>query len=272
MLYKLYWYLMFECPYLPITKSWGYAAMAAATVASQAMQNDANADATASANAANSAMSERQMAWQKMMSDTAHRREAEDLELGGYNRILAFNKGGGGASTPTGSAPDIKAPHIENALGNSLSTALQARSLEKEIASADSQMALNDAAVQTQRSQEALNFANSSKTTAEKFRTDQESHRLSRENELGDTALKQQKQALQLDASTQLNQAKINNKMSTYDAIMSRTKQATGVLNDAVGVFKPKIQVGGDAADTSNLRRENKVMKDYITRKAGQKY
>jgi len=246
--------------------------MAAATVASQAMQNDANAKAQESANNANSAMSERQMAWQKMMSDTAHRREAEDLELAGYNRILSFNKGGSGASTPSGSTPTIQAPKAENILGNSLSTALQARSLAKEIDSADSQMALNEATIETQRSAEALNHANSSKVTAEKFRTDQETYAKSRENDLNDVALSQQKKALELDASTNLNNAKINNKMSTYDAIMSRTKQATGVLNDAVGVFKPKIQVGGDAADTSNLRRENKVMKDYITRKAGQKY
>lgn len=53
------------------------------------------------ANAANQNLSQEQMNWQKMMSDTAHQREVNDLRSAGLNPILSVNAG---ASSPGGAA------------------------------------------------------------------------------------------------------------------------------------------------------------------------
>lgn len=71
--------------------------------------------------------------WEKMMSDTAHRREVEDLKAAGLNPLLSVNKG---ASTPsTGMAPvsDPVTPAINSALAaraNRADVALKEASVE----------------------------------------------------------------------------------------------------------------------------------------------
>lgn len=71
------------------------------------------------ANEATRKSSARQMDFQREMSDTAHQREALDLQKAGLNRILSVSKGGSGASTPSGTsyeAKDTVGPSINSAM------------------------------------------------------------------------------------------------------------------------------------------------------------
>lgn len=63
------------------------------------------------ANRDNITLAKETMDWQKMMSNTAHQREVQDLKDAGLNPILSA--GGNGASTPSGSTPSMVAPQID---------------------------------------------------------------------------------------------------------------------------------------------------------------
>lgn len=76
----------------------------------------------ASANASNQALSERQMLFQMIMAQHAHRYEVEDLRKAGLNPILS-GTGGAGAATPSGSTA-----RMESELGAGVSSALAALS------------------------------------------------------------------------------------------------------------------------------------------------
>lgn len=71
--------------------------------------------------------SREQMAFQERMANTAHQREAADLQAAGLNRILS-GTGGGGSATPSGSTagtPDY---------GSSVSSGLSLKLLQAQIA------------------------------------------------------------------------------------------------------------------------------------------
>lgn len=83
-----------------------------------------------------------QMAFQERMSSTAHQREVQDLRAAGLNPILSANSG---ASSPVGSSSSgggvpSAAPLPTGVLQRGLSSAFDARRLQKELAEADARI------------------------------------------------------------------------------------------------------------------------------------
>lgn len=79
--------------------------------ASGALQSYVNYQAQMETNNANAYMADKQMRFQRDMSNTAHQREVQDLQKAGLNPALSAS-GGQGASTPQGAAPTLVAPQI----------------------------------------------------------------------------------------------------------------------------------------------------------------
>lgn len=89
---------------------------------------------TKETNEANAQMAREQMAFQERMSNTAHQREASDLEAAGLNRILSAT-GGSGASAPGGASATMQSPGsiLGSAISDGLNTGMSMANMEADL-------------------------------------------------------------------------------------------------------------------------------------------
>lgn len=182
-----------------------------------------NANAQAETNEKNFQIAREQMAFQDRMRSTSYQTAVKDMRAAGLNPALAYQQGG--AATPSGASANMIAPQIEDFVNKGLSSALELRRLKKEVKAVDSQAMLNNASAVAKQADTKLSETNAlvAKKNAE--------------------ALDAKLPAIREQAKADLKAAKFNNKAAEYDAIMRRVKEGAGVLNDAVGLVKPKVSI-----------------------------
>lgn len=95
-------------------------------------------------------MQDKQMGFQERLSNTAWQRAVQDMRSAGINPMVAFSQGG--ASTPSGSAPQGARAHVENEIAPAVASAIALKRMSLEVATVREQL-LNI------RSQTALNAA-----------------------------------------------------------------------------------------------------------------
>ena len=86
-----------------------------------------------SANAWNAAQSAEARKWQEMMRATQYQTAVKDMQAAGLNPMLAYSQGGAGNLSGAVAAP------AQNALGQAVSSALQARQLSGQLKQMDAQ-------------------------------------------------------------------------------------------------------------------------------------
>lgn len=214
------------------------------------MTNEANAKMQHEANQWSAAIAAENRQWQERMSNTAHQREVSDLRAAGLNPILSATRGTG-ASTPSGNAPQMQAARMENVIGSGLSSAKDAYSLALARESTTADVALKDASVAQAAASTAASISSAKKLDAE-------TTGIEVENANRDYESRARRSKADLDELRN----RFDKDAATYDAIMNRAEQASGMVGNLVPAGK-LIRSGVDAV----TRSEHKSMKEFLNRK-----
>ena len=246
-----------------------------------------SSSAQGAANAANAQEAQKNRDFQERMSNTAHQREAADLEAAGLNRILSV---GSGASAPSGGAATAQAQTgLAESLGRAGSSAAAALQLNKDLEQKDAGIALTAAQTGTQLKQQEVLGASARKANAEAY--DAEETMAANKNQLGsyyryksdaatasartqaEKALKEQKllddrfstersslAAKKSEAQLDKTNADFGQRAATYDNVMKRVDQAVGTASSAASIIKPGITIRNMQNENKQLRRDHHII------------
>lgn len=215
----------------------------------------------------NSWESEKQMQFQRMMSNSAHQRAVQDMKMAGLNPMLAVMKGGAstpmgssGHSSPTGGAQasgvaarmENSASHLGDALGRVVPSALSAANLAKDIESKDAGIAATKAQALAQVAQ-ANNANASAKATEASMGSIVSKSR----------AAPSEAEASISEAATRKARAEAEKGFAKYDSIEKRVLNAIGGATDALNIRRlllgnDRMKQEGVIREEEHLRRQGK--------------
>lgn len=207
------------------------------------------------------AESQRNRDFQERMSSTAYQRSREDMIKAGYNPMLAFQQGG--ASSPAGSSGSFSSPSGSQASGpvgqvstpdkgaaikQAVNSAIESFRINKEMRHADSQIALNKAAEETQKAAAALNVNNARKAESEA--------------RIYDAKLP----AIKEETKYKKRQYKYDIDYQKFDNINRRLRDGLGTVGDIFNSVTPRIKVLGPKGPKDPGSKERNFKKNYYKR------
>lgn len=197
----------------------------AGNIIAQNSANAANKEIAEMVGNFNAAEAQKARDWSEHMSNTAYQRSMNDMRAAGLNPMLAFSQGG--ASTPSGPSATMPAAEMESnrmgdALKGAVSTAFEAKKLNKDLEEQDSRIALNAAAKEAKQSEIQLN-----RESARSL--DQGTKYKEVETQLAKTNLP----TVAAEAQLRQAQAGINSKLVGWDAFTSRLTDFLGGVASA---------------------------------------
>ncbi|QXP08263.1 MAG: DNA pilot protein [Arizlama microvirus] len=208
----------------------------------QERANSANAAMANNANAQSWDMMREQQRYGEQMSNTAYRRGVVDMKEAGINPMMAFSQGGASTPSPGGGGTTSGAAQ-QNSLQGIQSSAIDVIRMNKELAQADSGIALNQASAT-----KALADAEASGASA-------------KQSSVATEAAKSQLKAVAAEAAAREKKAKWDTKLGDYDALAGRAARESGTAKKVIDMFKPFQQNSPEGS--MHIDKDGAILKQY---------